>query len=147
MEWLFTIPDTLVRFFTWLLAEMSILSDIALGVGNVLATLLFISAPAFIAYFLMRYVTRTTEKQLGWTEALITAGIFAVCAGGALGSMFGVAHPLGGMAIVTLMLWTMLTASGFLLGCRKVLGTGIAVALSSLIPPLAVLLGLTVYAA
>lgn len=146
MEWIFTIPDALVSFFEWLLAKMQFLVPLVLEIGEILTILLFVSAPLFIAYWLMRFVAGNTKKRMGPVDAIITSAIFAVAAGGGLGSMFGIALSAGGMAIVLIALWILMTAVGFLFGSRRHIGTLPAVCIAGAIPFITVLLGLTIYA-
>lgn len=136
----------LTACFAWAIAQLQGLVPFANGFGDLVFLLLFIGAPAFIAYGISRLVSRTTERSMGRTDALMTTGAFAVAAGCGLGSILGVTASFGGIAFVLVAIWTFLTAAGFLFGSRSALGTMPAVVIAGLIPPLAVLSGLTVYA-
>ena len=135
--------EAVVHFFTWLLALMV---PAALGFGELALLLLYISAPTFIAYGVSRLVSRTTKKSMGFVDALFSTGLFAFAAAGALGSLFGEAISQGGVSLIVVCIWTVLTAGGFMLGSRKALGVTPAVVLGGLIAPLSMLAGLTFYA-
>ena len=140
------VSEALVGFIESLLAKMQHLSPLALGIGEVLILLMFVGAPLFISYWLMRFVAGSMKKQMGQADAVITSALFAVAAGGALGSMFGVALSSGGIAIVFIALWILFTVAGFLFGSRPHIGMLPAVCIAGAIPLITILLGLTIYA-
>ena len=153
-EWLFaavgavTQPaaDAIASFFAWLLAKMQFLAPLALDFGGVLTLLIFVIAPLFVTYWLMRAVSGSTKRSMGQTDAVVTSAMFAVAASGGLGSMFGAALSIGGIAIALITIWIILTVVGFLFGCRPHIGMLASLWIAGGILFLSVCLGLTAYA-
>jgi len=153
-EWLFAavgaviqpVADAIASFFAGLLAKMQFLVPLALDFGGVVTLLIFVIAPLFVTYWLMRVVSGSTKRSMGQTDAVVTSAMFAVAASGGLGSMFGAALSIGGIAIALITVWTILTAVGFVFGCRPNIGTFASLWIAGGILLLSVCLGLTVYA-